>query len=125
MRGHNDLIAMRCAGLAPVSVWLHDQPIDTEWAKWGDVPRVCVANDPVVDLDLRFVVGLVVHIESHDVRRAEQLFSKCIEAGASIVASSAYAGPDLDPYGRQPSKQQIFFRNFRNQHDNHHFVRFD
>jgi hypothetical protein len=125
MRGHNDLIAMRVAGKVPASVTLYDMPFDTEWAKWGDLPRVCVDKDPVVDLDLRFVVGMVVHIDSHNERRAEQLFQKCIDAGAAIVASSAYPGPAADPYARQPSKQQIFFRHFQNQNDNHHYVRFD
>jgi hypothetical protein len=125
MRGHNDLIAMRIAGQLPACVSLHDHPIDTKWAEWGDLPRVCVDKDPVVDLDLRFVVGMVVHIDSHNERRAEQLFQKCIDAGAAIVASSTYPGHAADPYARQPSKQQIFFRHFQNQHDNHHYVRLD
>lgn len=125
MRGHNDLIAMRTAGKTPASVSLHDMPFDTDWAKWGDLPRVCVDKDPIVDLDLRFVVGLVVHIDSHNERRADQLFRKCIDAGAAIVASSAYPRPAADPYARQPSKQQLFFRHFKNQHDNHHYARFD
>lgn len=123
MRGHDKLIAMRLEGLKPKSVSLCDFPIDTDWAKWGDLPRICVKGDPIVDLDLRFVVGLMVFIDSNSEERAEALLQKCIDNGAAIVASSSF--PESDPYCKTPSKRHLFFRHFGNIHDNHHHVRLD
>lgn len=125
MKGHHDLIKMRMARQTPACVCLYDFPFDTDWAKWGDLPRVCTEGQPVVDLDLRFVVGLTVHIESNSEDRANHLFDKCIAMGANIVASSSYPSPEQDPYSRAPSKSRLFFRHFGNQHDKHHSVRFD
>jgi hypothetical protein len=123
MKGHHDLIKMRMASKTPASVTIYDYPFDTDWAKWGDLPRVCTEGQPVVDLDLRFVVGLTVHIESNSEDRANHLFDKCIAMGADIVAASSYPTDQEDPFAKQPSKSRLFFRHFGNQHDNHHFAR--
>jgi hypothetical protein len=123
MRGQDKLIAMRLAGKTPKCVSLWDFDMDTDWARWGDQPRVCVKGDPVIDMDLRFVVGLVVHIETHSPERAEEILAKCVDSGALIVAASSYPSPAVDRYGRTPSQSHIFFRHFENIHDNHHHVR--
>jgi hypothetical protein len=125
MHGHDKLIAMRIGGKVPKSVILVDFDFDTDWAQWGDLPRICVKGDAVVDMDLRFVVGLIVHIETHCPERAEAILSKCIENGAVIVAANSYPPPSLDPYSRTPSQSHLFFRHFQNIHDNHHHVRFN
>lgn len=103
MRGHHDLIKMRMARQTPACVCLYDFPMDTEWAKWGEIPRVTVHGEPAVDLDLRFVVGMTVMIESHDSERAKELLDKCVSAGAKIVAASSYPSFKDDPYSRTPS----------------------
>lgn len=110
MKGHNDLIKMRMARTTPASVCLYDFPMDTDWAKWGELPRVTTFDQPVVDLDLRFVVGMTVMIECHDPERADQLFDKCVSAGAAIVAASDYPSPKDDPYSRTPSNTRFYFR---------------
>ena len=125
MRGHDKLIAMRLAGKTPSSVTLWDFDIDTNWAAFGELPRVCIKGDPVVDMDLRFVVGLVVHVESYSADRATEIFDKCIDNGAAIVAASSHPSPADDPWFRAPTQHSIFFRHFQNIHDNHHFVRFN
>ena len=125
MKGHHDLIKMRMARKTPESVTIYDYHFDTDWAKWGDLPRVCTEGKPIVDLDLRFVVGLTVQIESNNEDRANHLFDKCIDMGANIVTASSYPTLEQDRYSRTPSKSRLFFRNFGNQNDNHHYVRFD
>ena len=124
MRGHDKLIAMRMAGKTPDCVSLWDFDMDTDWARWGDLPRVCVKGTPTIDMDLRFVIGLTVHIEAHSEDRAEEMLAKCVEAGAVIVAASSYPPTSVDPWGRAPSKSHLFFRHFQGIHDNHHHVRF-
>jgi hypothetical protein len=123
MRGHDKLIAMRMAGKTPKCVTLLDFDFDTDWARWGDQPRICVKGDAVVDMDLRFVVGLVVHIDTYCPERAEDILAKCIDNGAVIVAANSSPPPAADPYCRVPSKSHLFFRHFENIHDNHHHVR--
>lgn len=123
MRGQDKLIAMRMDGKAPASVSLIDFDFNTDWAKWGELPRVCVKGDAVVDMDLRFVVGLIVHIDTHCPERAEDMLAKCIDNGAVIVAASSFPPASLDPYSRTPSQNHLFFRHFKNIHDNHHHIR--
>jgi hypothetical protein len=110
MRGQQELIKMRMARQTPASVCLYDFPMDTEWVKWGETPRVTVNGEPVVDLDLRFVVGMTVMIESHDSERAKELFDKCVSAGAKIVAASSYPDFKDDPYSQTPSSTIFHFR---------------
>lgn len=122
MRGHDALIKMRMAGKTPASVTLYDFPIDTNWQQWGDIPRVCVFGDQIIDLDLRFVIGLIVSIESYDQKRASQLFAKSIEFGASIVASASHPSPKDDPYCKTPSTVNFFYRHYGGVNDNHHYA---
>lgn len=110
MKGQHDLIKMRMARQTPACVCLYDFPFDTDWAKWGDLPRVTTHDEPVVDMDLRFVVGMTVMIESHDQDRAKQLFDKCVSAGAKIVAASNYPSPKDDPRNMAKSNTIFHFR---------------
>lgn len=110
MTGQKNLIEMRMRGVKPACVCLYDFPFDTDWAKWGDLPRVTVHKDKIIDLDLRFVVGMTVMIESHDKGRAKNLFEKCINDGASIVAASAYPCPMTDPCNRVKSETLFYFK---------------
>jgi len=88
MRGHDELIAMRIRGNHPEAVNICDFPVKLDW--YGDCPTVCVSEDHVVDLDLRFVFDMVVHIDGHDEARADELMQKCIDADARIVSRSCY-----------------------------------
>ena len=86
MRGHDELIAMRIRGNHPKAVNICDFPVKLD----AECPTVCVAEDHVVDLDLRFVFDMVVHIDGHDEARADELMQKCIDADARIVSRSCY-----------------------------------
>lgn len=110
MKGHHDLIKLRMARQTPVSLCIYDFPVDTDWAKFGEIPRITTHGDQVIDLDFRFVVGMTVMIESYNQDRAEHLFEKCVSAGAAIVASSNYSSPKDDPYNRVKSNTRFYFR---------------
>lgn len=110
MRGQDELIAMRIRGNHPQAVNICDFPLSAstlDWATYGECPTVCVADDHVVNLDLRFVFGMVVHIDGHDEDRADELMQKCIDADARIVSRSCY--PKRGTYqGRVPLTHKFF-----------------
>lgn len=110
MKGHKDLIGMRMRGIKPASVCIYDYEFDADWMKWGELPRVTVHKDKIIDIDLRFVVGMTVMIESYNQDRADHLFEKCINAGASIIAASTYPRPQDDPYSRVKSETRFYFK---------------
>jgi len=118
MKGAEDLIKMRLAGIKPPSVTIYDYPNDTDWARWGDLPRVCTSGEKIGHIDLRFVIGLTVYIEGHDPRRVDFLREKCEEMGAEIVAASCYPPFEMDPYAKQKSKQTLYFKNYQGEKDN-------
>lgn len=109
MKGQHDLIKMRVARQTPACVCLYDFPFDTDWARWGELPRVTTHDEPVVDMDLRFVVGMTVIIESHDQDRAKQLFDKCVSSGAKIVAANDYPSLASDPRSNTPTHTIFHF----------------
>jgi hypothetical protein len=103
MRGHEELIAMRIRGKHPEAVNICDFPVKLD----AECPTVCVAEDHVVDLDLRFVFDMIVHIDGHDEARADELMQKCIDADARIVSRSCY--PKKGTYqGRVPLTHKFF-----------------
>lgn len=74
MTGHEGLIRMRKAGKRPESVWiwLGTNPLSVA-ALWTDLsdfwafPEVDISpKDKIETLDLRFLVGLQVHIDGND-----------------------------------------------------------
>lgn len=93
MRGHEDLIAMRMAGRKPEIVFINDFPCRTDWLTWGDHATVCVSGDSVVDMDLRFVLGLTVSVAAQTGARASRIAQICKNNGAAVVAYSSIDGP--------------------------------
>lgn len=91
MRGHEQLIATRRAGLQPASVQiaLTDLPL----------PKWCVVNpgahawlhigtdDSIERLDLRCLVGLLVMVDGHDEQRVESVHHAAMRHGARRVVS--------------------------------------
>lgn len=110
MKGAKELIDLRRRGIKPASVCLYDFEFDTDWLKWGELPRITVHKDKISDIDLRFVVGMTVMIESYNQDRADHLYEKCIASGASIVASSSYPSPKDDPYSKVKSTSRLYFK---------------
>lgn len=96
MRGAENIIKLRKRGLRPAgAVWVcdyHVKPELTEWKYADDCknPTVCTADTGIESIDMRFVVGLPVHIAGEDVARVKEIARQCRVAGAqSIVASVA------------------------------------
>lgn len=87
MNGHRELIAMRRSGFKPAFVFVNDYPCDTNWAKWGDHPTVCVSGDTPELEDYRFLVGTTVILAGFDATRIER-FSKACEAHAKRVIAT-------------------------------------
>ncbi len=88
MRGQEQLIAMRKAGIRPSIVFINDFPCKTDWAEWGDNATVCVHGDQLSSLDLRFVVGMIASISSESESRAKRIAEICKNSGARAVASA-------------------------------------
>jgi hypothetical protein len=91
MKGHEEIIKLRQQGLAPVLINLDDfgfpSPL-TEWNEYGSQPSVCVHNEAIERLDLRFLIGMKVSVTSYSEDRAKRLFNACKEAGAKWVGAS-------------------------------------
>lgn len=84
MRGHEKIIAMRKRRTIPEIVFLNDFPC--EFAEdWADV---CVHNDTISSLDLRFLIGLTVSIAGTDEKRVKALYQKAIDNKAKLVGAS-------------------------------------
>jgi len=99
MRGHDEIIKMRCAGKRPEIVFLYDFPILElrDWYNPGekysevwetDHAKVEIeASDAIRHLDFRFLKGVRVSISSGSMERAQQLFDAAKQAGATTVAA--------------------------------------
>lgn len=103
MNGHQPLIAMRANGIKPKAVWICDS--DGKWAvetskdwslqrnvsdrAWHATIRVLETDMPET-LDLRWLTGLTVHVESdRSPARMHRLFDACVESGAALVVGVA------------------------------------
>ena len=118
MRGHEKLIAMRLAGKAPSAVFLNDFPekvLCREWhnpgERYGQVwetehPQICVHGDPISSLDLRFLQGMTVHINSTSEARAKALFAKAKWFGAKTIG--AVHTDETKPYLKQSGWTEIW-----------------
>jgi hypothetical protein len=88
MTGHEPLISMRQKGKRPTSVTLWDTP-GFDWTASPDCwahPYIAIAPEDVPErLDLRFLVGLVVHVSADDTPRLKRLVLACEDAGATQV----------------------------------------
>lgn len=85
MKGHEPIIALRRSGLKPAYVWLQD---------CGLAPTdLCVSVAPTDNpaaLDLRFLIGVTVIIESSDERRLRRLAMAASQAKALRTIASHY-----------------------------------
>lgn len=102
MRGHERLVALRRHGIRPPSVWLTDAPPPQPladgtrldwWAFTKPLPPE-VSIDPAdspLRADLRFVVGLTVHVMLDDSDRMAAWVQACRDAGAARVFGSSHA----------------------------------
>lgn len=92
MIGHMPLISIRKAGKAPKAVWIWVGMGGQKWAaSWADFedtlahPQIQIEDkDRIKTLDLRFLVGLQVHIDGTDDRVLEAHIAS-LKAGAKDV----------------------------------------
>ena len=98
MRGHEGILKMRKRGYKPSAIWLLDYPCETGWEEFQDDPVVCVDGDNLNTLDLRYTIGLLVHISSYSEERAKALFELCKEHSAKCIF--ACANDWIGVYGR-------------------------
>jgi hypothetical protein len=94
MKGHDALIAMRKEGGKPKGVWIcHAVDNAKGWATWQKYkgfdayPEVEILPTEVPELlDLRFAVGLVVHISGMNLyEKAKRLHKAFVDAKAKRV----------------------------------------
>lgn len=92
MRGHQALIDMRMSKRRPQGVWIvfGKSPYCITWDKFADTlpyPEIEILPTENIDaLDLRFVVGLTVHVSGGiDYKKAKKLHKKLLEAKAMRV----------------------------------------
>lgn len=90
MKGHENLIKMRLAGKKPSAIWvyLRDYPNwDFNWEfACPDKPEVFISpKDNLRLLDLRFAVGLTVHIIGNDESRTRAVLNALQAANAKRV----------------------------------------
>ena len=92
MTGHMPLIEIRKAGMRPKAVWIWvgmDEPKwDAQWADFEDTvahAKVHIEDkDDIKRLDLRFLVGMQVHIDGNDDRVLDAHVAS-LKAGAKDV----------------------------------------
>jgi hypothetical protein len=95
MRGHEHILALRKAGAVPRSVWFAFDGDGWRWWPWSTGRAGGVAAEVLIEpddsparLDLRFVVGLLCHVQGRDERRVHRLHSALSDAGAARVLST-------------------------------------
>jgi len=94
MKGHHALIEMRKQGRHPKWVFVNDYPCKTDWHEWGEHATICVDGDRLVDLDLRFLVGLCVSISSPILDRSKAIF-ELVKASGAMSAAACHTQPNL------------------------------
>lgn len=94
MRGHEALIELRRDKKRPQGVWITQKPsIDCmRWDKAIETlpyPEIeILPNEIPESLDLRFVIGLTVHVAAvPDYKKAKRLHAALLEAGAKRVVT--------------------------------------
>lgn len=93
MIGHEPLIRMRIARKRPKSVWVWVGMDKGSWAArwhlysdlWAFPEVVIEPTDQILTLDLRFLVGLQVHLGGDDTNRLVEAHIACMKAGVSDV----------------------------------------
>ncbi len=89
MKGHDGIIKMRIRGYKPEAIFILDYPCNTAWEEFQDDPTVCVHGDNLNTLDLRYTVGLQVHISSYSEQRAKTLLELCKRHSAGRIIACA------------------------------------
>lgn len=92
MTGHEQVIALRARGYKPAAIFLEDKPVPAIGAGWeldaGGLPAVYVGADNPDRADLRFAVGLRVHLVANDPSRAVRWVDRLLLDGAAHVIQS-------------------------------------
>lgn len=87
MTGHQELIAMRRAGLKPAFAWVADFPCKTDWEKWGDQPQICVHGDTPELEDFRFLVGVTVIVDGQEPSRVDRIAKACAAHAKRVISN--------------------------------------
>jgi hypothetical protein len=90
MKGHENLIKMRLAGKKPSAIWVYLRDYPNWNFNWEfacpDKPEVFISpKDNLRLLDLRFAVGLTVHIIGNDEARTRDVLNALQAANAKRV----------------------------------------
>jgi hypothetical protein len=91
MKGADAVFAMRRAGKRPKGVWITqtESPYCLMWQKYDDLqayPEVeILPHENPESLDLRFVVGLTVHVSSKKYDLGKKLHHALLKSGAKRV----------------------------------------
>jgi hypothetical protein len=107
MRGHEALVDMRRRGVRPAAVWLTDIPpprllaggSQRQWwlcspnPEWAEV--YVEPSDSVLRADLRFLIGMPVHVQMAEEQRMRQFVDAAKYAGALAVYGSSHS---FDPH---------------------------
>lgn len=89
MRGHDTVIAMRQKRVKPLFVSVLAMPADDAVFRYPDekLPDVeIVPGENLQRLDLRFLVGLRVHVLGYDHEHVSNVVQACKDAGANVEA---------------------------------------
>jgi hypothetical protein len=94
MRGHHALIDLRRQKKRPQAVWISHSPTPycLTWNQYADTlpyPEIeILPTESPETLDLRFVVGLPVHVSGcNDYKKAKKLHDALLAAGAARVTT--------------------------------------
>mgnify|MGYP003586055360 CR=1 FL=1 len=82
MKGHDAIVALRRDRLKPAAVFVSDQPGAHIEIQPADIPET---------LDLRFLVGLLVHVSVDDTPKGHRISQACAAASARCI--TAYHRP--------------------------------
>jgi hypothetical protein len=94
MKGHDKLVEHRKLGKPVVGVWIcHGEDNSKSWMQWDKhrgfdrYPEVQISQTESPDLlDLRFAVGLVVHVSGCKIyKKAKRLHEALVQANAKRV----------------------------------------
>ena len=77
MKGHEPIISLRLQGKAPSFIFINDFPCKTDWEEHQDHATVCVYQEPIKTLDLRFLIDMAVLVCSEDLDRSKGLYMAC------------------------------------------------
>jgi hypothetical protein len=108
MKGHEGILELRAADIAPKFVFINDYPCNTDWFEHSDHATVCTFKDPISSLDLRFLVGTAVSVSATSESRAKALYNACKRSGATVVAA-AHVKQGLHPID-QDGWQEIWHK---------------